>query len=96
MKLFRSFRTFGAACTVLLSGSLIAAQAAPIDNSPQYKAGPRDTVVIERTVRDEPRAQFAALTLDSADLNGAGAEGAKLRASATRRVGPRGTIRRAR
>jgi hypothetical protein len=96
MNLSRASRSLGAVCAVLLSGSLIAAQAAPIDHSPEFRAGPRDTVAIERSVRDEPRAQFAALAIDSADLNGAEAEVAKPRASAFRRVGPRGTIRRAR
>jgi hypothetical protein len=94
MNLSRSSRSLGAVCAVLLSSSLIAAQAAPIDHSPGFRAGPRDTVAIERSVRYEPRAQFAALTIDSADLNGA--EAGKPRASESRRVGPRGTIRRTR
>jgi hypothetical protein len=86
----KSFQKLRAVCAVMLS-SVIAAQAAPVDNDPGFKAGPRDTVAIERTGRDESSAQFAALTIDSADLN-AGAE--KPRAAAKRRVGPRGTIRR--
>jgi hypothetical protein len=96
MNLSRSSRSLGAVCAVLLSSSLIAAQAAPIDHGPGFKAGPRDTVAIERSVRDEPTALLAALTIDSADLHGAEAEVAKPRASGSRRVGPRGTIRRAR
>jgi hypothetical protein len=94
MNFSRSSRSLAAVCAALLSGSLIAAQAAPVEDSPGFRAGPRDTVAIERTVRDEPRAQFAALTIDSADMSGA--EAGKPRASASRRVGPRGTIRRSR
>ena len=94
MNLSRSTRSLAAVCAALLSGSLIAAQAAPVEDSPGFRAGPRDTVAIERTGRDEPRPQFAALTIDTADLKGA--EAGKPRASASRRVGPRGTIRRSR
>jgi hypothetical protein len=93
MKSLRSFRSLAAACGLLLSGGLIASQAAPIDSDSGFKAGPRDTVAIARSAREEPRALFAALTIDAADLDSA--EVVKPRASVTRRVGPRGTIRRA-
>ena len=71
MNLSCSSQSVTAVCATLLSGSLIATHAAPVEDSPGVMAGPRDTVAIERMVRDEPRAQFAALTLDSADLSDA-------------------------
>jgi hypothetical protein len=81
--------------SLLVTALFVALFAAPGDAAARdAKAGPRDTVVIERNAPAPRDPLFAALSIDPAAL--AGASQGDTRPCALRRIGPRNTIPRCR